>query len=104
MKRRSGFVSNSSSTSFLINQTEHSGITRDIVEAMISKMHDVGDINVVEYVGNPYDTWDEYYSYLRDIDKNDKIIAIESASDNSIPYDFQEWLESNLPCERIHLG
>lgn len=104
MKMKLGFVSNSSSTSFLINQTKHSGFSKDIIEGMLSKMNALGDIKVVEYVGNPYDSWDEYYSCLRDIGKDDVIIAIESVCDNSIPYDFQEWLEANLSCDRIHLG
>lgn len=104
MKCRSGFVSNSSSTSFIINQSKHTGITTDVIEKMLSKMSDIGDIKVVEYVGNPYDYLCEYYSCLREIFKDDIIIAIESASDNSIPYAFQEWLEGNLPCDRIHFG
>lgn len=101
MKIRIGFVSNSSSSSFVINSN------RFDFEEVETKMEEIK----AEFP----DSWFEYdvrvitekiykhgYWYLENSDIGN--IEIISSEDNSIPYDAFDIIEDTFDCVRRHLG
>lgn len=122
MKRRQGFISNSSSTSFYINGSKYS---KQLVEETIKDL-----LNIVNKINPEYqedfddcitiyedvtleDMKREFKSY-HDVDKDmkyliellgkDNIIQVNSTYDNSIPYTIQAFLEDSFNAYRQHWG
>jgi len=121
MKSRSGFVSNSSSTSFLIDGSKYSvdHITRYIkalldAENIVSEeqlsMDDICTVfecNADDFLKEcaRFDHWgrkeDQYIH--KDSGKYGKCVQVDSTGDNSIPWSIQEALE-NIAILRQHWG
>ena len=113
MKVRTGFVSNSSSSSFvcqtdmsmlLIERTMHKLI--DLYEDAVGVCSEEKLFEVIEG-SKAYDEmlkdWDYLDCYGVDGTTVGKII-IESASDNSIPYELFDLIKTIFKAERLHLG
>jgi len=117
MKVRRGFVSNSSSSSFLIRTTDSIAEVRQFLENCIKFGNDNGltdndscsydlffeepvdikcDIDFVEDI--------KYYLKEYDVNIEDYDIAVNSAGDNSIPYWMWEISRAKYCCRRVHLG
>jgi hypothetical protein len=113
MKTRYGFVSNSSSTSFIIKDKSEENVRRYITSLLdarnqinnenrrvddICTIHTTNDVNI--YIFNYYDyyhygnkiTFDQYKK-LENITKEEQGVIVESTSDNSIPLFIKEALE-----------
>lgn len=113
MKIRSGFVSNSSSSSFIIAQKKYSLETiknyiSKLLEAEnfiektnlslddICKVYEEDSVNQLNSMIDKY--WKEDHIYFEG-----KIIVVDSTGDNSIPWSIQEALE-NIAIQRQHWG
>ncbi len=119
MKQRKGFVSNSSSSSFIINSNEYSeNVTDFTVEEVDSLLVELLDFYnrffdtnldpndtfmVYEHKGNPHEGWEDYYQDLKETSEK-KRIFIDSIGDNTIPYTLFDWIEEKFNCSRLHLG
>ncbi len=110
MKTRQGFVSNSSSSSFICDVA----MTPQAVEAELHKMldaynetHGYGllfeDVFSTPYIAteSTHEGWQEYYPQLG---KSSGKIVIDSVEDNSIPYDLFDEIERKFKATRSHLG
>jgi hypothetical protein len=128
MKIRQGFVSNSSSTSFVISSKKNAeefetwlinvfaaiyDVDKKVAEAKVHRCLDIsfGEEEAVEMVSKIVNEgWSSHKA--RDIEEiiehakkaEENIIIINSTGDNSIPYPIQELFESNLRCTRVHWG
>jgi Cft2 family RNA processing exonuclease len=121
MKKRNGFVSNSSSSSFIVNSypcLEEKDKVKYSVDEIKNQLKDLLKIynkffksnlqfedvfDVYEFTGNPHDGWEDTYNILTEnIDK--PRIFIDSIDDNSIPYELFEWIEKKYFAYSCHLG
>jgi hypothetical protein len=122
MKIRQGFVSNSSSTSFYIDASKHSMSKVKKAIKTILGLLDVKD-NDISSICTTYETEDtkalemEIRQYdapfdslfidpknFREIKFPKKVIVVDSITDNSIPWEIQEFLESHFDATRQHWG
>lgn len=127
MKIRGGFVSNSSSSSFVIDSSKYSG--RDI-ETYIQKLLDaenfiestdltVADICVVYDLKDTTEFWSDRFEYecygqsgqnketyieIKQKSYPAGFILVESIRDNSIPWSIQNSLEELSGSKRFHWG
>jgi len=115
MKIRKGFVSNSSSSSFICQVDISPERALEILEKILScyndvfgidrGFHDVFEVPFIAEEGYLKDWIMDDHEY-----ENEKIrsapgkVVIESAGDNSIPYCLFELLEDRFDAIRIHLG
>ncbi len=114
MRIRKGFVSNSSSSSFVC---DISFSPEEVVEQLHTMLHHFGQITGKDYeysnvFGEVFSTSDkvpcleinyaEYYWFTCG-DLKDKVI-IRSKGDNAIPYEMFGLIESKFDAFRIHLG
>lgn len=123
MKIKFGFISNSSSTSFLIKSKrvkEYYWLANniDIKNFLLGKMqeflkilHKEDDINEIVIIQDlKHDDfkqeikvyWNDYYSVPDDFEEYDLII--DSYHENSIPYIMQKFFENELYGRRYHWG
>lgn len=129
MKIRTGFVSNSSSSSFICNAFDYEGyepkeLTVEIVISklktmieMYNKMEDT-NLSYEDAIGSVGLGDEEIASYLKGygqhgysigdrdwtLDDIKNKIVIMSAGDNAIPYELFELIKSSFDAERVHLG
>jgi len=111
MKIRNGFVSNSSSSSFICDTEISLEKVKEKLVLMVDFYNDLNDEdNDFEDIFNePFisddsyckSDWADYYEAMRN--SKGKII-IESAQDNSIPYGLQNLIEDTFDAYRCHLG
>lgn len=106
MKIRNGFVSNSSTSSFICD-------TNDTLEEVRRKMEAIAQLAaeldikcgyIVFKADKDYAKgWEEYYPEIVDA-RNCQHIVIEGTTDNSIDYALHNFIEKIFNAERIHLG
>ena len=101
MKIRKGFVSNSSSSSFIINSDRFTfeEVEKKMAEIKASSSDKWFEYDVREITEEMYEH-DNWYMDRADIGK----IQIISSEDNSIPYDAFDVIENTFDCVRHHLG
>ena len=101
MKIRQGFVSNSSSSSFVIrsNHFTFEEVQTKMEEIKASLPDEWFEYDVREITEEMYEH-DNWYMDRTDIGK----IQIISSEDNSIPYDAFDAIEDAFDCARYHLG
>jgi len=111
MKIRRGYVSNSSSSSFVCSTKMSVDEVREKLEKMVEFLNEFDDENLTfdeifrdpfiadeEYCGGE---WADHYPTI----KNSKgKIIIESAWNSSIPYEMFEFIENKFEAIRCHLG
>lgn len=93
MKTRKGFVSNSSSSSFIINEDMTVEQAREIMEKLEQALPELIGTWIIEEV-SPY-WYDEQYNGR---------FAVKSIGDNSIPYYLFDIIEEKLNTYRMHMG
>jgi hypothetical protein len=116
MKIRRGFVSNSSSSSFICN-TNYKTDKKYTLEEISDKVHKIFDFGKENGLIPEYQNFDDVFQEPQKIDAGDmetmdyfgtncKIgdIVVYSAGDNSIPYELFDVLEVALNSNRNHLG
>ena len=115
MKTRVGFVSNSSSCSFVVKSSKYN--TVELVEEQLNKILDDLEVHTeyrkmfgkISEIGehdctdgdrraNDYEDW---YRFSGDCVG---MIRIDSAYDNSIPYEVMVAIEDHLDAEHYHWG
>lgn len=107
MRIKQGFISNSSSTSFVLSKDSGPWFDITLLQSIVDLINIATEKDCVRlkaYTGNPYGDWNDYYSFLNLINPTELIMCIESIDDNSIPFDVQEWIERTIQCKYIHLG
>jgi len=111
MKKRMGFVSNSSSSSFICDTKMSPEAAKEKLVMMLDFYNEFNDYDLVfeSVFDEPFiatkeyaeSSWAEYY---KDIAKAEGKLIIEGASDNSIPYDLFDMIKSKFNATRCHLG
>ncbi len=110
MKLRVGFVSNSSSASFICDVTmsaeEVETKLRKILEGynqMMEENHVFENVFRAPYVAGKivHEGWEDSYPEFNDCEGK---IIIDSADDNSIPYPLFDIIESKFNAVHCHLG
>ena len=111
MKIRNGFVSNSSSSSFICDTKMSVEEVRDKLQKIVEFYNDMTDERLMfdEVFHEPFvsddsycnSSWADHYYAMKE--SKGKII-IESAGDNSIPYLLMDFIESIFDADRCHLG
>ena len=113
MKIREGFVSNSSSSSFICRVNMDTNEAKEILIKLLALYNGAMDTNYIyekvfydPYVGDKkYENeLNKYYGTYQTIPKINGSLVINSASDNSIPYELFNMIESKFNATRIHLG
>ncbi len=106
MKIRKGFVSNSSSSSFVITDKV---LTEGRIKSLITSNFDVS-VNDIDYAMTFDKVSQEDIEYRRDcgdyskLDKHLGSLVINSKEDNSIPWEIQEYIEDELDGIHYHWG
>ena len=108
MKIRSGFVSNSSSESFICRTKDSIESVEKQIKKLLSFYNEWEGRNLqykkVYYVQK---ITEELIEDVKDFEyqvPEDATLAINSVSDNSIPYELFEFIESKFNAYRVHLG
>lgn len=114
MKSRKGFISNSSSTSFVIDATKYpeekvTSFIQKILEALneltntkitLNNICHIHTDNSVEQINKQIK---EFYSHDDSVLHKGPVVIVDSVDDNSIPWTVQEVLES-IALKRQHWG
>ena len=104
MKIRNGFVSNSSSSSFIVGEEFTLEQTKEIMKKIEDSLESI-DIHlkdtykIIEKTKEDYKDWSDY-NYIPDR----KMIVVENLESNGIPYESFNIIDSKLEATRIHLG
>jgi hypothetical protein len=111
MKIRNGFVSNSSSSSFICSTDMRICEVRRMLEKLLDMHNEFmnEDLSFDDVFRQPFiadeaytkGEWAGHYRYIAD--SKGKVI-IESAGDNSIPYEMFDYIEEKFDAVRCHLG
>jgi len=110
MKIRQGFVSNSSSSSFICDTKMNAEEIETQLRKMLDGFNMMMDTNYKfeDCFCNPYmvsgkihEGFEEYYPCLKNAKGK---IAIDSVDDNSIPYEMIVLIESKFNTTHCHLG
>lgn len=111
MKIREGFVSNSSSSSFVCSTDMSVDEVREKLEKMVEFLNDFNDgfLTFDDVFRDPFIADEEYCSgewadYYPTIKNSKGKMIIESAGDNSIPYEMFDLIEDRFNAVRCHLG
>jgi len=122
MKLRNGFVSNSSSSSFVCNKyaTEYNNYKASDMKAVKEKLVKIfkcmktlelltpktkfSDVFQEPRKATKADIKDLNSGWSADLKYNDEMFLINSTSDNTIPYQLFILIEDIFNAERIHLG
>ena len=103
MKIRQGFVSNSSSSSFICG----SDVTVEEATKVMEKLSQLGDLQCkyeVFTADKDYGKgWDDYYPEMRTA-RREKRVIVQSVADNSIAGELLDLVETLLDAKRYHLG
>ena len=112
MKIRSGYVSNSSTSSFICDTDMSVGEVREKLQKMLNGHNEMTGDNLIfnEIFAEPFvadnsyckdNGWADYYAAVREA--KGKII-IEGIGDNSVPYEMWEYIIRAFDAERCHFG
>jgi hypothetical protein len=120
MKTRLGFVSNSSSSSFVCNVNMYEGRKKVTLDEVIKKTHQIFDFVKAMGIIDSNAKFEDIFQEPRIADKeairylnegwNSKIgykkdlILVNSADDNSIPYEIFDLISDVFNAKRVHLG
>ncbi len=112
MKIRDGFVSNSSSSSFVCKITMGIEEIKEKLVAILdfhNSMYNT-DLQFDDVFDEPFLCDNEHKEYIKDCWRDCDSVPeigqpiINSASDNSIPYEFFDMIERIFNASRVHLG
>ena len=114
MKNRIGFVSNSSSCSFILNPRWDLNVVKEKLRMLVDFYNKFNSIDIkLEYMfmepfisdGNNFELNDiAGNSEDWDIQTRPGEIVIVSKSDNTVPYEIISWIEFGMDARRYHLG
>jgi len=111
MKKRMGFVSNSSSSSFICDTKMSSEEAKDKLVILLDFYNEFNDEDLCfeSVFDEPFIATKEYAEsglakYHSGIATAEGKLVIESATDNSIPYSLFDMIESKFNATRCHLG
>lgn len=110
MKIRTGFVSNSSSSSFICNTKMTVEEVTESLQIMLDFYNKINDMNLpFDCVFEPPFIADETYGnnwkyHYPEMSRASGKVIIHSDSDNTIPYELFEFIESKFDARRFHLG
>lgn len=109
MKIRLGFVSNSSSESFVISTNKTPEEIRQELQAILDLHNRVKGQSLVfeEVFQEPFMGSTAYDEDMADWEygiKSQGKIVVESTYDNTIPWGVMEFMERTYDCRRYHLG
>jgi hypothetical protein len=106
-------ITNSSSELFVLNDTKETVRLLEVILQNKWDLHcqlynlpqsDVKDILYIEEADNTYMSRNQYLKEYNVPDIKEGTIIIHSSEDNSIPYEFQQFIENFFNAERHHLG
>jgi hypothetical protein len=110
MKIRKGFISNSSTSSFICGKD----ITIEQATKIMKKVVEASSILDLEFFEKDYTIfkaddiygsgWDEWYGSEIKMAVSEKRIIVEGVSDNVIPYELFDSMEYFLNAKRLHFG
>jgi len=109
MKARTGFVSNSSSSSFICSTDKTPEEVKEILIEILKTYNKVtGDQSLefedaFEHIFYGDANYNAQLSYYSNMDTTDKVV-ITSAGDNSIPWCLFDLIEYVFHARRVHLG
>lgn len=115
MKIRNGFVSNSSGSSFICKTKDNLKTVKEKLQLILDCHNALSGENLIfdnvfcepYYGSQDYDKKLVEWGYWRQVYNSDTTVGkvvIDSATDNSIPSEWFEIIESTFNAERIHLG
>lgn len=111
MKLRTGFVSNSSSSSFICETDMSVDQVREKLVVLLNAHNELfgTSLSFYEVFDDPFVADDSYCNsewadYHRPMREAKGKVIIESVGDNSIPYEMWRYIEELFAADRCHLG